>query len=111
MKTMNKVTMFIWGLLIFSLWAIIIAIAYKEQDKEYINLTNDLKLVADRYIEKNNIDIKYNESYKIYIEELKESNYINDDTKIKKYCVDSIVVRKKLIKYSYKFNIECKDEE
>ena len=111
MKTMNRVTMFIWGLIIFILWGVIIAIAYTKQDRVYINLTSDLKDVTKRYINKKNINLKYNESYKVYIDDLKEANYINNDEKINEYCIESIVVTKDLFKYSYEFNKDCKNEE
>ena len=108
---MNRGTMVIWGIIIFIMWGIILLIAYNKRDKVYLSLTADLKDVAIRYINKKNIDLKFNESYKIYISDLEESNYINDDTKIKEYCIDSIVVKKNIIKYSYEFNMKCKDEE
>ena len=108
---MNKVTMFIWGLIIFILWGVILVIAYTQQDRVYINLTADLQSVTKRYINMKNINLKYNESYKVYIKDLEEANYINDDTKRKEYCIDSIVVTKNFLKYSYEFNKNCKDEE
>ena len=108
---MNRGTMVIWGIIIFIMWGIILLIAYNKRDKVYLSLTADLKDVAIRYINKKNIDLKFNESYKIYISDLEDSNYINDDTKIKEYCIDSIVVKKNIIKYSYEFNMKCKDEE
>lgn len=103
--------MVIWGIIIFIMWGVILAIGYSKRDKVYLSLTADLKDVAVRYINKKNIDLKLNESYKIYISDLEESNYINDDTKIKEYCIDSIVVKRNLIKYSYQFNEDCKNEE
>ena len=108
---MNRWTMVIWGTMIFILWGVILFIAYKEQDRDYIKLTADLKEVTQRYINKNKIDLGYNDSYKVYINELKESNYIMDDSKIEEYCIDSIVITKGLIKDSFVFNKECKDEE
>ena len=108
---MNRGTMVIWGIIIFIMWGIILLIAYNKRDKVYLSLTADLKDVAIRYINKKNIDLKFNESYKIYISDLEDSNYINDDTKIKEYCIDRIVVKKNIIKYSYEFNMKCKDEE
>ena len=108
---MNRGTMVIWGIIISIMWGIILLIAYNKRDKVYLSLTADLKDVAIRYINKKNIDLKFNESYKIYISDLEDSNYINDDTKIKEYCIDSIVVKKNIIKYSYEFNMKCKDEE
>lgn len=111
MKIMNKVTMFIWGFSIFALWGVIILIAYKNQDREYINLAADLKDITKVYINKKNIDLKYNESYKVYIKDLEEANYINDKTKIDDYCIDSIVITKDLFDYKYTINNDCKDKE
>ena len=103
--------MVIWGLIIFGMWGIFLTIAYLNQDKEYINLTADLKSVTKRYINKNNIDLKYNESYKVYIKDLEDNDLIMNDEKIKEYCIDSIVITKDLFKYSYEFNKDCKSEE
>lgn len=111
MKIMNKGTMVIWGLIIFILWGVIIAIAYTKQDKVYNSLTADLKGVTKRYINKNNIDLKFNESYKVFIKDLEESNYINNDKKIKEYCIDSVVVTKNLFNYSYQINTDCDNKE
>ena len=111
MKNMNRVTMVIWGLIIFTLWGVILVIAYKEQDRTYINLTADLKDVAKRYINKKNIDLKINESYKVYINDLEEENYINSDENIEKYCIESIVITKDLFKYSYQINKDCNNKE
>ena len=111
MKIMNKGTMVIWGLIIFILWGVIIAIAYTKQDKTYINLSADLKSVTKRYIEKSNIDLKLNESYKVFINDLEESNYINDKKKIEEYCIDSVVITKNLFNYSYQINSDCNNKE
>ena len=108
---MNKITLVIWVVIIFIMWGVILSIGFHKQDKVYLQLTADLKDVTNRYINKNNIKIKFNETYKIYISDLEEANYINDDTKIKEYCIDSIVVKKNLINYSYDFNTDCKDKE
>ena len=108
---MNKFVMLIWGLIIVCLWTVIIAIAYKDQDRDFINLGAELKEVGIRYLDKKNINLKTNESYKIYMSDLEEENYIKTDEKIKEYCVDSIVITKDLFKYSYKINTECKNEE
>jgi len=111
---MNKITMAIWGAIIFILWGLIIFIAYQEklkgQDDVLDKIKAELKTVTARYIDKNNIDLDYNESYKVFIDDLKESNYIKDENKIKEYCIDSIVYTKGLIKDDYLFNIECKEE-
>ena len=107
MKTMNKVTMFIWGLLILCLWTIIIFIAYKQRDTVYIELDKNLKSVANAYISNNKIKLKFNESSQIYIKDLIEEEYIEKDEVYVKYCVDSIIVHKGIFGLEYKLNEEC----
>ena len=107
---MNKATMIIWGMLIFLLWSIFLLIAYNEQDKEYMKLESDLKYVTARYLDKKNIKLDINETYKVFITDLEEEHLINDDTKIKEYCVDNIVVTRNIFRNSYLINKECKEE-
>lgn len=106
---MNKYRMFIWGLIIFSLWTIILLIGYKKQDRTYIKLANTIEKASKLYVKENNIDLKLNESVKIYIIDLYESNYLKKDNNIDKYCIDSVVVTKDIINYDYKINKECKE--
>lgn len=111
MKTTNRIVMVLWGLIIFGMWGIIITIAYKQKDLEYESLASDLKKAASIYIKRKDIKLSLNESYKIYIDDLKNENFINNDEKIKDYCIDSIVVSKDIFNYSYEINKECKSEE
>ena len=109
---MNKFTMVIWGLLIFSLWGVILLIAYKQRDTEYLEFENNMKKTVEVYIKKKKIDLKFNESTKIYIKDLIEEEYIKeDDENIKKYCVDSVVIYKGLLKTDYQLNMDCGSEE
>ena len=105
---MNKVTMFVWGFIIFTIWGVILFLGFKNQDKDYINLTNDLKKASTQYLKNNNINLGFNETYKIYTEDLIKDEYTNDEEKIEEYCIDSIAVSKGLIINDYKFNKECK---
>ena len=104
---MNKVTMFIWGFLVLSLWAIIILIAYKQRDTDYIELNNNLKNVASFYVKNHKIELKFNESSKIFIKDLIEDEYIKEDDNYKKYCIDSIIVHRGIFGLEYKLNEDC----
>lgn len=106
---MNKFTMAIWGLLVFSIWGVILFIGFKKQDREYINLTNDLKKATLAYMKDNNIDLKLNETIKVYVEDLITSDYIAEDDIDQKYCIDSVAVSGGFIFNNYKFNKECKE--
>ena len=109
MKNMNKFTMFIWGTIIFFLWAVILFIGYKKQDRTYIKLTNNIQNASIQYIKNNSIDLKLNESVKIYIVDLYKDELLKKDKNIEKYCIDSIVVSKDIFKYNYIINKECKE--
>ena len=111
MKIMNKLTMFIWGLLIFALWGVILFIAYKQRDTDYIELNDTLKIVAKTYVKEKNIELKFNESSKIFIKDLIEENYLEEDKKIEKYCVDSIIIHKGIFGLDYKLNEDCSTNE
>ena len=108
---MNKLTMFIWGLTILMLCTLILIIGYRKQDKVFLDLSASLELGASRYVEKNNIKLKFNESSKIYIEDLIKDNYIEEDENIEKYCIDSVLVYKGLFGYKYALNENCEDKE
>ena len=84
MRIMNRVTMFIWGLIVFSIWGVILFLGFKNQDKEYINLTIDLKKATTQ-------------------------EYIDEEDKLEEYCIDSVAVSKGLILNDYEFNKECKE--
>ena len=98
---MNKFTMFIWGLLIFALWGVILLIAYKQRDTDYIEINNELKKVSEKYVSDKKIKIKFNESSKIYIKDLLEEEYIEEDKRIDDYCIDSVIVHKGLFGLDY----------
>ena len=106
---MNKFVMFIWGFSIFALWSIILLIAYKKQDRDYIKLANSIEKASVLYMENNNIDLKINESIKIFMDDLYKDDYLKKDDKMEKYCIDSIVVSKDFFKYNYSINKECKE--
>ncbi len=108
---MNKVTMFIWGLVIFSLWGVILFIAYQKQDKVFIDLSSNLKYAGKLYVKENKINLKFNESSKIFIEDLIEDEFIKDSEELKEYCIDSVIVHKGIFGYEYKVNVDCSNKE
>ena len=75
-----------------------------------MKLEKDLRYVTARYLDKKDIDLKINESYKVFITDLETEHLINDDTKIKEYCVDSIVVTRNLLSNSYLIIQECNED-
>ena len=108
---MNKLTMFIWGLIIFMMFGIILVIGYKKQDKVFLELSASLEGATKRYIENKKIDLKFNESSKIYLEDLINEEYIEYDKDMDKYCIDSVIVTKGLLRNDYKIDTDCKDKE
>ena len=79
------------------------------KDKEYIAVTSQLKEASLTYIKDKNMNLKINESVKIFIDDLVNDNYIKEDELLDKYCIDSIVVSRGLLKDDYVFNKDCKD--
>ena len=108
MKNMNKLFMFVWVVCICSIWGVILFIGFKDKDKEYENLTTNLKQASTVYMKDKNIDLKLNDSIKIFVDDLIKDNYIKEDEINKDYCVDSIVVSRDFFNYDYKINKECK---
>lgn len=103
--------MVVWGLTIFAMCGLILAIGYKTQDKEYLSLTSDLKEVATKYVKDKKISIKFNESSVVFVKDLINEEYIDDNKKIDEYCIKSVVLRKTLFSYKYTINIDCEKEE
>ena len=107
---MNRITMAVWGLTIFAMCFLILAIGFK-QDKDYAHLTSSLKDVTEKYIKDNNISIKLNNSSIVLVSDLINEEYIEEDEKIDEYCIKSVVVTKRIFGYKYEMNIDCKKEE
>ena len=108
---MNKFTMVIWGFTIFALVFVILIIGFNKQDKDYNRLTTDLRVVAKKYIKDKDIKLGINESSVIFINDLIEENYLEEDEMINKYCIKSIVVQREIFRNIFKFNIECEKVE
>lgn len=110
MRIMNKTIMFFWGLIIFAICGYILFLGYNMKDKEYAAVTAQLKEASLAYAKDKNIELKFNESIKIFIDDLIDNEYIKDDELLDKYCIDSIVIQRGLIEDEYTFNIDCKKE-
>lgn len=108
---MNKVVMFIWGLVIVGLCTVIFMIGYKEQDREFINFTKELKLAASTYVKDNRITAKTGDSVIIYIDDLIKGQYIDEDDKIKEYCIEGVIYSKQLFSNKYDIKINCNNEK
>ena len=108
---MNKIVMVVWGLVIVSMCALIFLIGYKQQDREYIKLSDELKTAGKSFIKDNNIKIKTGDSYIIYINELINGQYIEKNDKIEEYCIEGVVYSNEVFHDTYSIRINCKDKE
>lgn len=102
---MNKVVMFIWGSIIVLLCTLIFLIGYKEKDHELIDYQQSLKNATVLYIKNNNLS---NRKQIVFVEDLVKDNYIENDEKVDKYCVNSIVYTKGILMDDFVMNYNCK---
>ena len=108
---MNKFVMVIWGLAVASIFVLIFMIGYKEQDRDYINLSNELKVASKTYIKDNRLSASLGGSIIVYIDDLINGNYIEENDKIEEYCIEGIVYTNNLLKDSYTLRVNCEDKE
>ena len=108
---MNKKIMIIWAMVIVLICASLIFIANSKRDKDLLKLEHDIKISSKKYINDNNIEIKYSEPVLININELIEKEYLNDNNSIEKYCIKRIIVSKKLFYNKYDIEKECEINE
>jgi hypothetical protein len=108
---MNKIVMVVWGLVIFSLCGLILLIGFKNQDREYIKYIDVVKTAGKSYIKDNRITTKLGDSYIINIDELVNGQYIEDDEKIKAYCIEGVVYTNTFLMDSYTVRTNCEDKE
>ena len=105
---MNRIVMVIWGLIIVMLCALLLLIGYKERDTEYIDFQNSLKNATKLYIKDNGLSSK---NQLVFIKDLVENNYFNDEKDIKKYCAESVLYNETLIKDEFIINKNCESGE
>lgn len=110
MRIMNKTIMFFWGLIIFVICGYILFLGYNMKDKEYEAVTSQLKEASLAYAKDKNIELKFNESVKIFIDDLINDEYIKDDELLDKYCIDSVIIQRGLIQDDYIFTKDCDKE-
>ena len=103
---MSKKLMVIWGMVVVTLFLTLILIGVYKMDKVLWKLERDLKTSSKKYIKNKNIDIKFNNSYVVTIEELIDNDYIKKTESLDKYCIKSVIVSKNLF-YEYKVNKDC----
>ena len=110
---MNKVIMVIWGFVISLLLGLILIIGYKQRDNIYLDLSSSLQKSTQKYVLKNNSNIKFNDKIIVFVSDLIDGNYIKEEDKenIEKYCIKSIVYRKGLFEEKYIFNKDCENKE
>lgn len=104
---MNKVVMFIWGLVIVGLCTVILMIGYKEQDRDYLKLTKEIKTAAKEYVKDNRANVKTGDSIIIYINDLISGQYVEENDKIKKYCIEGVVYSNHIFIDDYEVKINC----
>ena len=111
MKNMNKVVMVIWGLVMVGLCTLVFMIGYKEQDREYIKLTKELKSATQAYVKDNRITGKIGDSIIIYIDDLKAGQYVGDNDKIDEYCIEGVIYTNSLLIDKYDMKINCDNKK
>ena len=105
--------MFLWTFIVFLMLGTILFIGLQKRDKVYLDLSSSLEQITKKYVYKNNSSIKINDKKIVFIEELIDNNYIDEDIKknIDKYCIKSIVYTKGLLDDKYTINKECESKE
>ncbi len=99
--------MFVWGMVIVLMCTLIFMIGYKQQDRDYINLSKELKQAGKTYVHDNRISPKLGSSVIIYIDDLINGQYIKEDEKLKEYCVEGVVYSNELFIDSYSIRKNC----
>ena len=113
MKTMNRIVMVIWGLVIVSMCTLIYMIGYKQQDLDYLSIAKELKKAGETYANDNRLSLttKIGNSSIIYIDDLLKGQYIKEDEKIQDYCIEGVVYSNNLIKDSYTIKQNCEGKK
>ena len=106
---MNKISMFIQGIAVFALCSIVLFLGLKQKNTEFNVYTSSIKDAAKEYVHDNGINPKISKSHIIKIEELIDGRYIEDDEKLKEYCIVEVVYTKGLIKDTYSVNQNCEE--
>ena len=108
---MNKVVMFIWGLVIVGMCTVILMIGYKEQDRDYNKLSKELKIAGKEYIKDNRVSVKIGDSTVIYIDDLIKGQYIGENEKIEEYCIEGVIYSNKVLIDGYDLKINCENKK
>ena len=107
---MNKKIMIVWGMLIFLMCTLLLLIGFKYKDTDYMRLEIDLRNATKAYMKKNNLNPKISESVKVFIDELINDNYVNEES-AKKYCIKSVTYSNGILVDDYEIEKECENEE
>ena len=108
---MNKIVMFIWGLVIVGMCTVIFMIGYKDQDRDFNKLSKELKIAGQEYVKDNRLSVKMGDSVIIYIDDLIKGQYIIENEKIEEYCIEGVVYSNKVLKDQYDIKINCNKKE
>lgn len=103
---MNKKIMIVWFILVFLILTTVLVIGLNEKDLNYIKFEYKIKLVGRKHIKEKKIKTKINDSYVIFIDDIKDKL---DNKKIEEYCIDSINYYNGLIFDKYSVIRKCKD--
>ena len=103
---MNKGVMVIWGILIFSIWGVILYIGFSKMDKEEIKIDRSVVSAVKRYVKEKNINPNISESIKIFSNDLIEEEYI-DKEEIEKECIESVIFSYGILKDKVTINKDC----
>lgn len=101
--------MALWCIIVVGLLCVILLFGLKQKDITYIKLEYNIKIATHKYINNNNINIKFNELYNIDIDKIIDEENIKSEL-IEKYCIKSINVINGLIFNKYIFIKDCEKE-
>lgn len=107
---MNKRIMVIWGMLVFIIICTLLIIGFNKKDKVLFRLERELKVASREYVKDNKINVKFNETYVIKIDELIDKEYVRENDNLNKYCIKRVLVYKGLLLNEYTIEKECEKE-
>ena len=111
MKRMNKISMFIQGIVIFALCSIVLIIGYKQKDTKLDDYSVIIQDAAKAYIHDNGIKPKLSQSYVVKIQDLIDGGYIKEDDKLKEYCITGVIYSNNLVKDTYSIEKNCEENK
>ena len=99
--------MTVWISLIVLICGMLLILGYNLEDNK---IQREVKSAANNYIKDNNMTLSFGSASIVYLDELFEYKYLEDDDKYIDKCINSVVVTKGLILDDYQINILCEEE-